>query len=105
MKYPFPGNVRELENIIERSIALETSNIILPENLVLNSNAPVAERTLARFDVPDEGLDLDEELKKIERTFIEKALQKTGGSRKKTAELLKVTADSLHYRMDKLDMR
>ena len=33
MQYPFPGNVRELENIIERSIALETSNIILPENL------------------------------------------------------------------------
>jgi len=105
MKYPFPGNVRELENIIERSIALETSNIILPENLVLHSNVPVAERTLSRFDIPDEGLDLEEEMKKIERIFIEKALQKTGGSRKKTAELLKVTADSLHYRMDKLDMR
>ncbi len=105
MKYSFPGNVRELENIIERSIALETSNIILPENLVLNSNVPIAERALAQFDVPDEGLDLEEELRKIERTFIEKALQKTGGSRKKTAELLKVTADSLHYRMDKLDMR
>lgn len=105
MKYRFPGNVRELENIIERSIALETSNIILPENLVLNSNVPVAERTLSRFDIPDEGLDLDEEMRKVERIFIEKALQKTGGSRKKTAELLKVTADSLHYRMDKLDMR
>lgn len=105
MKYSFPGNVRELENIIERSIALETSNIILPENLLLNSNVPIAERTLARFDVPDEGVDLEEELKKIERTFIEKALQKAGGSKKKTAELLKVTADSLHYRMDKLDMR
>ena len=105
MKYPFPGNIRELENIIERSIALETSNIILPENLVLNSNIPIAERTLAQFDVPDEGLDLDGELRKIERIFIEKALQKAGGSRKKTAELLKVTADSLHYRMDKLDMR
>jgi len=105
MKYPFPGNIRELENIIERSIALETSNIILPENLVLNSNVPVAERTLSRFDIPDEGLDLDEEMRKVERIFIEKALQKTGGSRKKTADLLKVTADSLHYRMDKLDMR
>ncbi|MBN1546634.1 MAG: sigma-54-dependent Fis family transcriptional regulator [Syntrophaceae bacterium] len=105
MKYSFPGNIRELENIIERSIALETSNIILPENLVLNSNVPIAERTMSLLDVPDEGLNLDEELKKIERTFIEKALQKTGGSRKKTAELLKVTADSLHYRMDKLDIR
>jgi len=105
MKYSFPGNVRELENIIERSIALETSNIILPENLVLNSNVPIAERALAQFDVPEGGLDLEEELGKIERTFIEKALQKAGGSRKKTAELLRITADSLHYRMDKLDMR
>ncbi len=105
MKYSFPGNVRELENIIERSIALETSNIILPENLVLNSNVPIAERALAQFDVPEGGLDLEEELGKIERTFIEKALQKAGGSRKKTAELLRITADSLHYRMDKLDLR
>ena len=38
MQYPFPGNIRELENIIERSIALETSNIILPENLVLSKD-------------------------------------------------------------------
>jgi two-component system response regulator PilR (NtrC family) len=105
IKHSFPGNVRELENIIERSIALETSNIILPENLVLNRNIAVAERTLSHIEIPEEGLDLDEELKRIERTFIEKALQKAGGSKKKTAELLRLTADSLHYRMDKLDMR
>jgi len=105
MKYSFPGNVRELENIIERSIALETSNIILPESMNVRSIFPIAERALAQFDVPEGGLDLEEELGKIERTFIEKALQKAGGSRKKTAELLRITADSLHYRMDKLDMR
>ena len=39
MQYPFPGNIRELENIIERSVALETSNIILPENLILSQAA------------------------------------------------------------------
>ena len=38
MQYPFPGNIRELENIIERSIALETSNIILPENLIMTKD-------------------------------------------------------------------
>lgn len=105
MEYPFPGNIRELENIIERSIALETSNIILPENLVLHSNIPIAERTLAQFDIPDGGLDLNEEMAKIEKIFIEKALQKAGGSKKKTAELLRITVDSLQYRTEKLDMR
>jgi two-component system response regulator PilR (NtrC family) len=105
MEYPFPGNVRELENIIERSIALETSNIILPENLVLHSNIPIAERTLSQFEIPDGGLDLNEEMAKIEKIFIEKALQKTGGAKKKTAELLRITVDSLQYRTEKLDMR
>ncbi|MDR2861037.1 MAG: sigma-54 dependent transcriptional regulator [Syntrophobacterales bacterium] len=104
MTYPFPGNVRELENIIERSIAMESSNIILPENLILNSDLPTAEHTFSQLDIPDKGFDLNHELEKLEKVLIEKALQKTGGSRKKTADLLGVTIDSLHYRMDKLNI-
>jgi two-component system, NtrC family, response regulator PilR len=101
MDYAFPGNIRELENIIERGVAMESSNIILPENLVLEANATSG---VQNFDVviTDAGIDLNSELEKIEKIMIEKALQKTKGSKTKAAELLHVTFDSLRYRMEKL---
>jgi len=101
MNYDFPGNIRELENIIERSIAMESSNIILPESLTLYSNAS---NGVSRFDIElsDKGIDLNTELEKIERIMIEKAMVKAKGSKKKTAALLNVTFDSLRYRMEKL---
>jgi len=101
MQYPFPGNIRELENIIERSIALETSNIILPENLVLTKNAEDSTVT----DIPevtDACLNLNEEMVKFEKRLIEKALERAGGSKTKAAELLKISYDSLHYRIEKM---
>jgi two-component system response regulator PilR (NtrC family) len=101
MNYAFPGNIRELENIIERGVAMESSNIILPENLVLAANAASG---VQNFDIgiTDAGIDLNSELGKIEKTIIEKALRKTKGSKTKAAELLHVTFDSLRYRMEKL---
>jgi two-component system response regulator PilR (NtrC family) len=104
MQYPFPGNVRELENIIERSIALETSNIILPENLVLPPGVE-PEGCFPIPELPDAGLNLNEELARIEKGLIEKALQKVGGSKSKAAELLKINYDSFHYRSEKLGIR
>jgi two-component system response regulator PilR (NtrC family) len=98
--YAFPGNIRELENIIERSVAMETSNIILPESLTLySSDASIG---TSKFDITDRGIDLNEELDKIEKMLIEKALQKTKGSKKKAAEFLKITFDSLRHRIQKL---
>jgi two-component system response regulator PilR (NtrC family) len=101
MQYPFPGNVRELENIIERSIALETSNIILPENLVM-----IKERgekgSFSMEEISDIGIDLNDELAKLEKWLIEKALEKANGSKSRAAELLKISYDSLHYRSEKL---
>ena len=95
MNYDFPGNIRELQNIIERGVAMESSNIILPESLTFGS---------PKFDmeISDNGLDLNSELDKIEKMLIEKALQKTKGSKKKAAELLKISFDSLRHRIDKL---
>jgi len=104
MQYPFPGNVRELENIIERSIALETSNIILPENLVLSSNIEAGGR-IPIPELPDAGLNLNEELARIEKGLLEKALQKAGGSKTKAAEFLGIKDDSLYYRCEKLGIR
>jgi two-component system response regulator PilR (NtrC family) len=104
MQYPFPGNIRELQNIIERSVALETSNIILPENLVLSKDLGQGEVT-AIPELTDAGLNLNEELARFEKLLIEKALEKAGGSKTRAAELLKISYDSLHYRSEKLGMR
>lgn len=95
INYDFPGNIRELQNIIERGVAMENSNIILPENLTFG--APKFD-----IDITDSGIGLNEELDKIEKMLIEKALQKTKGSKKKAAELLKISFDSLRHRIDKL---
>ena len=105
IEYPFPGNIRELENIIERSIALEASSIILPENLVLTGRTNQIESRGQGITIPEEGIFLNEELARLEKIYIEKALEKTGGSRKMAADLLHVTLDSLHYRIDKLEKK
>ncbi|MCX5837003.1 MAG: sigma-54 dependent transcriptional regulator [Deltaproteobacteria bacterium] len=104
MQYPFPGNIRELQNIIERSVALETSNIILPENLALSQNSGQKQVT-AIPELTDSGLNLNEELARFEKLLIEKALEKAGGSKTRAAELLKINYDSLHYRSEKLGIR
>ncbi len=95
MNYDFPGNIRELQNIIERGVAMESSSIILPESLTFG--APKFD-----VDITDNGMDLNVELDKIEKMIIEKALQKAKGSKKKAADLLNITFDSLRHRIEKL---
>lgn len=103
MDYSFPGNVRELENIIERCVALERSNIVLPENLLLcRGKSPSTAENFEIGDLPDQGLNLNDELARFERGVIEKALEKSRGSKTKAAEFLMVSFDSLRYRLEKL---
>jgi two-component system response regulator PilR (NtrC family) len=103
MNYQFPGNIRELANIIERSVALESSNIVLPENLRLSETREAA-GPFPDYRIAGEGVDLNEELAHIERQWILSALEKSKGSKTKAAELLHVTVDSLRYRIEKLGM-
>jgi two-component system response regulator PilR (NtrC family) len=103
-QYSFPGNVRELENIIERSVALETSSIVLPESLTLSNfqkhgRTETADRRST--DLSHKGIDLDQAMAKIERDYILKALEITHGSRQKAAELLGISERSLRYRLEK----
>jgi two-component system, NtrC family, response regulator PilR len=79
---------------------MESSNIILPENLLLSTTA--AGIANLSIEIPDKGINLNEELEKIEKKFIEKALQKAKGSKTRAGELLQVTFDSLRYRIEKL---
>ena len=103
--YPFPGNVRELENIIERSVALETSNIVLPQSLTLSNfkKARIGE-SRRRTDLGPDGIELDEVMAEIEREYILKAMEMANGSKQRAAEFLGITVDSLKYRLTKLTL-
>lgn len=104
MEYEFPGNVRELENIIERSVALETSNIILPENLVISKEQQHAKGFTMEPEIPEGGLDLNDTLASIEAGIIRKALEKAKGSKTRAAELLHVSLPSFLHRLKKLNL-
>jgi two-component system, NtrC family, response regulator PilR len=105
-EYHFPGNVRELENIIERSVAMERSTIILPQSLVLAQykGQAAAGKAASPLILPSEGLDLDQTLDSLEKNLILQALQKTMGNKQRTAALLKINLRSLRYRMLKHGM-
>ncbi|HVJ14208.1 MAG TPA: sigma-54 dependent transcriptional regulator, partial [Polyangiaceae bacterium] len=100
-QYTYPGNVRELENVIERAVALSGSRVIglgdLPRELSGQAGAPTAEL----LALPPAGLELDEVLNEIERRFLLEALERAGGVRKQAAKLLGVTFRSLRYRLAK----
>lgn len=105
-KYDFPGNIRELENLIERSVALSTTNIILPDSLALSIHKKrwIEGVRGRRFDLDEviNGVDLDAILREIERAYIEKALQCADNEKQRAAELLGINFRALRYRLDKL---
>jgi len=105
-KYDFPGNVRELENLIERSVALSTTNILLPDSLALSIHKRrwIEGIKGQRFNLNDveSGVDLDQVLAEIERAYLKKALKCTGGNKQKAADLLNISFRSIRYRVDKL---
>ena len=102
--YPFPGNVRELENTLERALALCNEGVIDVDDLLLEPpEAMQGEVSLAPGVAMQMGLQayLDE----TERQSILQALEKTNGNRTAAARLLGVTFRSLRYRMERLNMQ
>jgi len=95
--YSFPGNVRELENILERATALCAGDIIEPDDLHLEPD------DIPGSDTQGRGAEtLDDYLNRLERQAILEALQKSEGNRTAAARLLGVTFRSLRYRLERL---
>jgi two-component system response regulator PilR (NtrC family) len=100
-RYNFPGNVRELENIIERAVALAGSRAIGLGDLPREVSGMAASAGPALLSLPEEGCNLDEVMGEIERRLMLQALERTGGVRKTAAQLLGITFRSLRYRLEK----
>lgn len=107
-KYDFPGNVRELENLMERSVAISSTNILLPDSLALSLRKRrwIEGITESRFDLDEvaKGVFLEDILEQIERAYLEKAMACSGGNKKKAAELLGIRYRSLWHRIDKIGL-
>ncbi|HSE97893.1 MAG TPA: sigma-54 dependent transcriptional regulator, partial [Blastocatellia bacterium] len=102
--YDWPGNVRELENTIERAVALEPSMSIKPERLP-DRILKYKPRNITDVDLPDEGFDLEAYLAQLEKDYIIRALQRTGGNQTRAAELLSMSVRSLRHLLDKHKIR
>jgi DNA-binding NtrC family response regulator len=94
--YPWPGNVRELENVVERSLIMAGDHPIqvadLPPHIQGIQKLPTA------FDLPDEGIVLED----VEKKLIHRAIEKAGGNKSQAAKLLGITRRKLYSMLERL---
>jgi two-component system response regulator PilR (NtrC family) len=103
-RYAFPGNVRELENMMERAVALAGTRSIGLGDLPEAVSGMAAVESPGLLTLPESGCNLDEVLGEVERRLIVQALDASGGVRGTAANLLHITTRSLRYRLAKLGL-
>ncbi len=100
-RHHWPGNIRELENAVERAIVLGTAEMVgldsLPESV--RRERPAREPEV--LDLPEEGVDLEATLDDLERRYLRMALERTQGVQTKAAELLRMTFRQFRYKLQK----
>jgi two-component system response regulator PilR (NtrC family) len=103
LAYDYPGNVRELENVIERAVTFETQPLVTRTSLppALLGIARAGDGASAHLDLPDEGLDLEGALEDLERDLLTQSLEHTDGNRTEAARLLRISFRSIRYKLDK----
>ena len=104
MSYPFPGNVRELENLVERCVVLGSGRVdrdcLPPQVLDFQNPTPAG----GEYIIPSEGMNLEAYLDGIEKRLLLQALERCGGVKKRAAELLGLSFRSIRYRLAKFGM-
>ncbi len=103
MAYSWPGNVRQLENAVERAVALSIGRTdidvdVLPPEI----GTPDVPDLRPGVELPDEGLDLPHHLLSIEREFIRQALSRVGGNRNRAADLLRIKRTTLVEKLKRI---
>jgi two-component system, NtrC family, response regulator AtoC len=104
LSHDWPGNVRELRNAIERAMILEESSVISAASLPMAISRPESNGTpnsMTPVEIPTDGLSLEDN----ERSLLAKALEKTAGNQTQAARLLRITRDTLRYKMKKFNLR
>jgi transcriptional regulator with PAS, ATPase and Fis domain len=96
--YGWPGNIRELRNLVERAMLLGQDDLLVPEEYLPSATAAPVRRRL--FELPAEGIDLEQ----LELDLVTQALERTGGNRTRAAELLGLTRHQIQYRIQKLQL-
>jgi two-component system response regulator PilR (NtrC family) len=110
-RYDWPGNIRELENTIERAVALESTPTVLPDSLppaVRGDSGGSSSVSLAQAlesSLPPSGFDLEAHVQEIERGYLAEALKRADGVQVKAAELLGMSFRSFRYYVKKYNLR
>ena len=105
-RYHWPGNIRELENVIERAVALERTPAILAESLPPTTSAACVGESgrRVRRSLPEQGFDLERHVRNLERDYIAQALEQADGVQVKAAELLGMSFRSFRYYAKKYNL-
>lgn len=110
--YAWPGNVRELENVVERAVALESESRIMPATLPENlrsgrpaTSRPTAAGTVDTSGASSEGFNLERHLQDIERSHLERALERVGGVQTRAADILGLSFRQFRYLAKKYGLR
>jgi DNA-binding NtrC family response regulator len=104
-EYQWPGNIRELENLMERLIIIKGSGIITLEDLpnkYVGKSAPVESRE--EFQLPSEGMNFNTVIEGFEKRLISEALQKSGGNKKEAAQMLNLKRTTFIEKLKKMNM-
>jgi two-component system response regulator PilR (NtrC family) len=100
-RYHWPGNIRELENALERAIVLGAGEMLGTESLPDTVRRERPAREPEMLELADEGVDLEATLDDLERRYLQRALERTNGVQTKAAELLKMTFRQFRYKLQK----